>query len=47
MLKSLHGDLMTPEYWRDAQKEVSQGTIHNFTPYPGSRCFRRPEHSGQ
>ena len=47
MLKSLHGDLMTPEYWRDAQKEVSQGTIHNFTPYPGSRRFRRPEHSGQ
>ena len=45
MLKSLHGDLMTPEYWRDAQKEVSQGTIHNFTPYPGSRRFRRPEHN--
>ena len=41
MLKSLHGDLMTPEYWRDAQKEVSQGTIHNFTPYPGSRRFKR------
>lgn len=41
MLKTLHGDLMTPEYWREAQQYVSQGTIHNFTPYPKSRSFPR------
>lgn len=41
MLKTLHGDLMTPEYWREAQQRVSQGTIHNFTPYPKSRSFNR------
>lgn len=41
MLKTLHGDLMTPEYWRSVQQRVSQGTIHNFTPYPRSRSFNR------
>lgn len=33
MLKSLHGDLMTPQYWRELQKVAASGEIQHFTPY--------------
>lgn len=39
ILKELHGDLMTPEYWREVQKITATGVIQNFTPYPAARRF--------
>lgn len=39
ILKALHGDLMTAEYWREVQKITATGVIQNFTPYPASRRF--------
>lgn len=39
ILKELHGDLMTPEYWRSVQAITATGAIQNFTPYPASRRF--------
>ncbi|NVK57647.1 MAG: bifunctional isocitrate dehydrogenase kinase/phosphatase [Alteromonadaceae bacterium] len=41
LLKTLHGDLMSPEYWQNTQQKVAQGAVHHFTPYPGSRRFHR------
>ena len=39
ILKELHGDLMTAEYWRKVQDIAAIGIIQNFTPYPTSRRF--------
>ncbi|WP_018983286.1 bifunctional isocitrate dehydrogenase kinase/phosphatase [Salinimonas chungwhensis] len=33
LLKSLHGDLMTAEYWRKLQHIAGSGDVPNFTPY--------------
>jgi isocitrate dehydrogenase kinase/phosphatase len=41
ILKELHGDLMTPEYWQKVQKLTAKGEIQNFTPYAASRRFPR------
>ena len=41
LLKELHGDLMTPEYWRNVQAITATGAIQNFTPYPPSRRFQQ------
>lgn len=39
ILKELHGDLMTPEYWQEVQRLTAQGGVGNFTPYPESCRF--------
>lgn len=41
ILKELHGDIMTVEYWLETQKLTSQGVIQNFTPYPEKYRFVR------
>jgi isocitrate dehydrogenase kinase/phosphatase len=42
ILKELHGDIMTAQYWQNIQKTASKETIQNFTPYPQSVRFNRP-----
>ncbi|MEQ3652518.1 MAG: bifunctional isocitrate dehydrogenase kinase/phosphatase, partial [Glaciecola sp.] len=42
ILKELHGDIMTAEYWQSIQALTSSGVIPNFTPYPEHYCFPRP-----
>nr|WP_241664427.1 bifunctional isocitrate dehydrogenase kinase/phosphatase [Ningiella ruwaisensis] len=41
MLKEYHGDLFTPQYWRELQAIAAKGIIQNFTPYPEHIRFRR------
>jgi isocitrate dehydrogenase kinase/phosphatase len=41
ILKELHGDIMTAQYWQNIQKTASKETIQNFTPYPQSVRFQR------
>lgn len=41
LLKELHGDLLTPEYWQKVQATAGKGTMQNFTPYPPNLCFKR------
>ncbi|WP_371194197.1 bifunctional isocitrate dehydrogenase kinase/phosphatase [Glaciecola sp. SC05] len=41
LLKEYHGDLMTPQYWKELQKVAAQGIIQNFTPYPEHIRFRQ------
>ncbi|WP_412971179.1 bifunctional isocitrate dehydrogenase kinase/phosphatase [Glaciecola sp. MF2-115] len=41
ILKELHGDIMTVEYWLETQKLTAQGVIQNFTPYPEKYRFVR------
>ncbi len=41
ILKELHGDLMTTEYWLETQRITAQGVIQNFTPYPDQYRFMR------
>lgn len=41
ILKELHGDLMTTEYWLETQRITAQGIIQNFTPYPEQYRFIR------
>lgn len=41
ILKELHGDLMTTEYWLETQRITAQGIIQNFTPYPEQFRFTR------
>ena len=41
ILKELHGDLMTTEYWLETQRITAQGIIQNFTPYPEEYRFVR------
>jgi isocitrate dehydrogenase kinase/phosphatase len=38
-LKELHGDLMTPEYWKQLQEVCKEGKTLNFTPYNPSKSF--------
>lgn len=40
MLKEMHAELMSPEYWRDIQRKLAEGALHHFTPYPQSRRFK-------
>ena len=41
LLKSLHGDLMTPTYWREVQLIAQRGEVQNFTPYNAKMRFSR------
>lgn len=41
ILKALHGDLMTPAYWRDVQAITAKGEVQNFTPYNPQMRFER------
>ena len=41
MLKSLHSDIMTPEYWRNVQQITARGDVQNFTPYNPAVRFER------
>lgn len=41
ILKQLHGDLMTPEYWRMVQMKCARGDVQHFTPYSADIRFRR------
>lgn len=41
LLKALHGDLMTPEYWRNVQAIAARGEVQNFTPYNPAMRFPR------
>ncbi|MDO6578497.1 bifunctional isocitrate dehydrogenase kinase/phosphatase [Alteromonas stellipolaris] len=41
ILKSLHGDLMTPEYWHEVQAKCARGDIQHFTPYNANVRFNR------
>ncbi|WP_026377467.1 bifunctional isocitrate dehydrogenase kinase/phosphatase [Aestuariibacter salexigens] len=41
ILKSLHPELMQPDYWRDIQRRVAAGEIQNFTPYASCKRFDR------
>ena len=34
-----HADLLTPEFWQEAQKEIRSGIIVDFFPYPESLRF--------
>ncbi len=43
ILKSLHGDLMTPEYWHGVQKKCARGDVQHFTPYNPSMRFDKGE----
>ena len=38
-LKELHGDLMTPAYWRQLQAVCKEGKTINFTPYNPRKSF--------
>jgi isocitrate dehydrogenase kinase/phosphatase len=41
LLKEYHGDLLSPQYWKEMQKIAAQGVIQNFTPYPDHIRFHR------
>lgn len=43
LLKHYHGDLMSPQYWREVQSIAAKGMIKNFTPYPEHIRFRHNE----
>jgi isocitrate dehydrogenase kinase/phosphatase len=36
-----HADLLTPEFWLEAQQRVAAGEVVDFFPYPESTRFRR------
>jgi isocitrate dehydrogenase kinase/phosphatase len=36
-----HADLLTPEFWLEAQQRVAAGEVVDFFPYPESARFRR------
>jgi isocitrate dehydrogenase kinase/phosphatase len=40
LLKQHHGDLLSPQYWREVQSVAAQGVIQNFTPYPEHIRFK-------
>ncbi len=44
MLKALHPDLMTAEYWREVQAITARGKKQSFTPYNSAMRFRGPKH---
>ncbi|WP_100643041.1 bifunctional isocitrate dehydrogenase kinase/phosphatase [Alteromonas facilis] len=39
ILKELHSDLMSADYWREVQRITATGAIQNFSPYPADRRF--------
>ncbi|MCW8091782.1 bifunctional isocitrate dehydrogenase kinase/phosphatase [Alteromonas sp. ASW11-130] len=41
LLKRLHGDLMSPAYWKEIQALTANGEVQNFTPYNESMRFPR------
>ncbi|GEA05354.1 isocitrate dehydrogenase kinase/phosphatase [Alteromonas sp. KUL42] len=41
ILKELHGDLMTPEYWHEVQRKCERGDVQHFTPYNPNMRFER------
>lgn len=41
ILKELHPELMTSEYWRTAQQNSAKGEVQHFTPYSENKRFRR------
>ena len=41
ILKALHGDLMTSEYWREVQRKCAKGDVQHFTPYNANVRFTR------
>ncbi|MFC4700350.1 bifunctional isocitrate dehydrogenase kinase/phosphatase [Glaciecola siphonariae] len=41
LLKEYHGDLMSPQYWKEVQTIAAEGVIQNFTPYPAHIRFRQ------
>lgn len=41
MLKSLHPDLMTAEYWQEVQRRAASGEAQHFSPYAQSKRFKR------
>ena len=41
ILKALHGDLMTSEYWREVQRKCARGDVQHFTPYNANVRFTR------
>lgn len=41
LLKQLHPDLMTAEYWRAAQQRAATGEVQHFSPYSESKRFLR------
>jgi isocitrate dehydrogenase kinase/phosphatase len=42
LLKSLHPELMQPQFWRDTQQTAAKGIMQDFTPYPETVRFNRP-----
>lgn len=40
LLKQLHPELMTAEYWIEAQKRAATGEVQHFTPYSEAQRFR-------
>lgn len=43
----LHGDLMTPEFWREKQRLIRAGILEDVYPYRRSNRFPRPQHTMQ
>jgi isocitrate dehydrogenase kinase/phosphatase len=41
ILKELHPDLMTSEFWRNAQKKAALGEVQHFSPYSQEKRFSR------
>lgn len=41
ILKELHPDLMTSEFWRQAQRKAAQGEVQHFSPYAQDKRFTR------
>jgi isocitrate dehydrogenase kinase/phosphatase len=41
ILKELHPDLMTSEFWRNAQKKAALGEVQHFSPYSQGKRFSR------
>jgi isocitrate dehydrogenase kinase/phosphatase len=40
-LKTLHPQLMDPDYWRSIQREVASGKLKDVLPYPESQRFNK------
>nr|WP_229805235.1 bifunctional isocitrate dehydrogenase kinase/phosphatase [Alteromonas halophila] len=41
LLKTLHGDIMSPDYWKNVQQITARGEVQNFTPYNPAMRFER------
>lgn len=42
LLKKLHPELMTAEFWIEAQKKGATGEVQHFSPYAESKRFNQP-----